>query len=180
MTTRTFKQQGQGYGSSPVSIVATIDGNTVYSGTIPTVDQPIPALPNTAEYIGQDLFTWTADVAFTGNFNLQITVTGGTFLMTETLANYVRAPDESGASGGPGYFGYPSYDHSGRPDPGNPPRRPDQPGPNIRIVNTLVSATVNGVSVPVASTTDLPGQWYILIPSGGTLNAVLQTDPGIE
>lgn len=178
MTTRTFKQQGQGYGSSPVSIVATLDGNTVYSGTIPTVDQPLPALPNTNEYIGTDLFTWTADVNYAGTFNLQITVTGGTFLLTETLANYVRNSD--GSPTGAGVFGYPSFDNTGRPTPTDPPTRVTPLPGRVEEVNTLVSATVNGVAVAVESETDLPGQWYILVPSGATLNAVLQTEAGFE
>lgn len=41
---RIFKQLGHGYGASPVTITAQIDGNTIFSGTIPTTDTPLPGI----------------------------------------------------------------------------------------------------------------------------------------
>jgi hypothetical protein len=85
MATRTIKLLGQGFGSSPVSITATVDGATVYTGTINTVDEPVPA-----QYTGKgsDMFSFTVDTTFSGTKPVTIAVTGGTLVTTVTLGNY--------------------------------------------------------------------------------------------
>jgi hypothetical protein len=46
MTTRTVKILGLAYGSTPAEISVSVDGATVYSGTVTTVDTSLPALPD--------------------------------------------------------------------------------------------------------------------------------------
>ncbi len=87
MTIRTFKQKGQAYGSTPASIEVTINGAVIYSGPIPTLDTPMPTLPDTAISYGQDLYTWQNDVAFAGTQTLSIAVTGADLLLTDSYAN---------------------------------------------------------------------------------------------
>lgn len=85
MTTRTLRFYGLGYASSPVTIVATVDGTTVYSGPIPTLDQPTyELLPDEQEI----MFTVECDTDFSGVKPVSITVAGGTMVMAQTLANY--------------------------------------------------------------------------------------------
>ena len=65
MTTRTFKQRGQAYGSSPVTISAKIDGVEVFNGSVSTLDEPVQTTGfNPDEPYGTDLFTWTNDLDF--------------------------------------------------------------------------------------------------------------------
>lgn len=94
MTIRTFKQLGQAYGSSPVQIIAKIDGIEVFNGTVPALDQPVPMMPIEAPIESQVLFTWTTDVAFEGTKSIEITASGGTILLTEALVNYSTASME--------------------------------------------------------------------------------------
>lgn len=85
MTTRTLRFYGLGYASSPVTIVATMDGTPVYSGPIPTLDQTTYELfPDEQEI----MFTAECNTDFAGVKPMSITVTGGTMVMAQTLANY--------------------------------------------------------------------------------------------
>lgn len=95
MVTRTFIQQGQGYGSTPVNVTVKLDGNTVYSGVIPTVDQA-PPQGGTGEGSGPvtNLFSWTNDTSFSGTQDFRVEVApGGILLMTQTVANYTETVD---------------------------------------------------------------------------------------
>jgi hypothetical protein len=97
MTNRTIYVIGQGYSPTPVSIVATLDGNVVQNGTIPTVDQDISVsqLPGNTELQQQMLATKTAlfsfekDIAYNGTTPVTIEVTGGPVWFGAVLSNYV-------------------------------------------------------------------------------------------
>jgi hypothetical protein len=90
MANRTVQIRGQGYGTSPAQITVAANGNTVFSGTIATVDQPLPALPmflpaNLAEI----LCTFEIDLAFTGQIPMTCVVNSGKVIFAEIFANYV-------------------------------------------------------------------------------------------
>jgi len=97
MTNRTIYLIGQGYSPTPVSIVATLDGNVVHNGTIPTVDQHISVshLPGNTELQQQMMATKTAlfsfekDIAYSGTIPVTIEVTGGPVWFGVLLSNYV-------------------------------------------------------------------------------------------
>lgn len=81
---RNFVQQGQAYGTSPTSIVATLDGQEIYSGPVSTIDEtippwPYPDLPN--------MFSWQLPLDFVGSKSLQIVITGSTLMLSDTLAD---------------------------------------------------------------------------------------------
>ena len=84
---RIFKQLGEGYGSSAVSITAQIDGNTVYSGTVPTINAPVPGVEPGVQ-LGVECFSWSEPVAnFSGSRSFSISVSGGgSFQLNATLA----------------------------------------------------------------------------------------------
>lgn len=93
MATRTIQFYGQGYGTTPAEIAVTANGNTVFSGTIPTVDQPVPALPATDPTPVMPLiFSMNIEQSFTGFDNQSIpmtcTVTNGTVIFADILGNY--------------------------------------------------------------------------------------------
>ena len=92
-TNRTVQIQGQGYGTSPAQITVTANGNTVFSGTIATVDQPLPALPDLAINLPEILCTFEIDLAFTGQIPMTCTVNSGTTIFAGIYANYVQIPN---------------------------------------------------------------------------------------
>ncbi len=93
MANRTVQIRGQGYGPSPAQITVTANGNTVFSGTIATVDQPWPALPSLAINLPEILCTFEIDLAFTGQIPMTCTVNSGTTIFAAIFANYVPIPN---------------------------------------------------------------------------------------
>jgi hypothetical protein len=65
----------------------------VFSGTIATVDQPLPVLPNLSINLPEILCTFEIDLAFTGQIPMTCTVNSGTIIFAEVYANYVRIPN---------------------------------------------------------------------------------------
>jgi hypothetical protein len=88
MANRTVEILGQGYGASPAQITVTANGNTVFSGTVNTVDQPVPALPNLELNLTNTLCTFEIDQAFSGELPMTCTVSTGTVIFAQVLANY--------------------------------------------------------------------------------------------
>jgi hypothetical protein len=153
---RTFKQQGQGFGSSTVNITATIDGIQVYNGPINTIDQD-PSDTYTGTMV--DLFTWEiADRTFTGTQSMQITVTGGSALMLgDSLANYTNLMSVESSTQEFGGFYYEFID-------------------GVNFGDPLSAVTIDGVAH--TRQTDLPGQWYWVISSGTTFSCTVNINTG--
>ena len=88
MATRTIQFLGQAYGATPASVVATWNGNTIYSGTVPTVDQTGPA----ENYIPNEiLFTLgNVDVTLQAEIPVTIEVTAGNVYFGTILGNYAN------------------------------------------------------------------------------------------
>lgn len=169
MTTRTFKQQGQAYGTTATNLVAKIDGVEVFNGSISSLDQPIPSMP-IADYETlpvQDLFSWTDDVDFAGTKSMEITVTGGQLLLTLTLANYVKIIDVTnpppGITSGPDVFG--QYYRN-------------DIGENAVSFDPKSNVIINGVAQEFTRDANLTGQYYYVIPANGTLTATIAIQPG--
>ena len=89
MTTRTVKMFGLAYGSSPAEIAVTLDGQSVYTGTVSTVDTPPPALPNleiantTVEFCSFEI-----PMEFEGTKPMTCSITNGTVIFADISANY--------------------------------------------------------------------------------------------
>lgn len=165
MTTRTFIQQGQGYGSTPVSIVATVNGSQVFSEVISTLNQPLPDLPF-GPFTGVNLFSWTNEVSFQGTWSYVITVTGGTLIMGDTVANYVSEPSFGGSpktAEGFGYFWLTPYNE------------------NLLMFDPLSNVSINGIAKTVdRSNGPETGQFYWILPAGSSFSATINVRPGIE
>ena len=160
MTTRTFKQTGQAYGLEPTMIVAKIDGAVVYEGAVATVDAPIPG--DIASVSGQDLFSWTADLAFTGTQAMEITITNNTLILTNTQANYVGDIDFANF-GKPDFFGLLA----------------GTAGAN-GVMDALSDISINDIAQPVERPVDNSrnGQWYWVIGPGKTFKCTVNIQPG--
>jgi hypothetical protein len=89
MANRTVQILGQGYGANPAQITVTANGNTVFSGTVSAVDQPLPALPNLDINLSEILCTFEIDQAFTGQIPMTCAVSSGTVIFAQIYANYV-------------------------------------------------------------------------------------------
>lgn len=173
MTTRTFKQKGQAYGSTTASIVASINGVTVYSGTVNTVNEPMPSLPDTENSYGVDLFSWQEDAAFAGTQTISIAVTGSDLLLTDSIANYVAVlnPDYNPSdpaskewiSGGADVYGS-FYNIT-------------EDGTNY-YSDPFTNEAIDGNSQEHVPDPDLPGQWYWRIPAGSTFTATVNIQAG--
>lgn len=90
MANRTIQFLGLAYGSTPATLTATADGSAVFSGSLTTLDQPVPALPN-LELTNTTglLFGLELDTAFSGNVAVSCQVTNGVVIFAQTQCNYV-------------------------------------------------------------------------------------------
>jgi hypothetical protein len=90
MAIRTLQFQGMGFGASPATITVTANGQQIYNGTVPTVNQPLPVLPNPALIADQvTLFNLEIDTAFSGQIPMTCAVNNGTVIFGDVLANYI-------------------------------------------------------------------------------------------
>jgi hypothetical protein len=146
MTTRTFKQMGIAFGDQQVEIVAKIDNVVVYQGPVTTLNEAFPALPDTNYTINNELFSWTADVSFTGEQVIEIQATGqSTLLVADLRANYslIANGNTIVSSGETGFMGFP-YQQFG---------------------NTYINGTY--IQPDTINHDSLLGQWWWPIPPNG-------------
>jgi hypothetical protein len=108
MANRTVRFLGQGYGATPATITVAVNGNVVFSGSVPTLDQAGPGPTGLAYADQQVLCEYTGLAAdFAGELPVTIQVTGGELVVFgEILANFASivnkstsTPDTSGADG---------------------------------------------------------------------------------
>lgn len=91
MTTRTLQFLGKGYSSAvgtPVSIVATINGNPVYSGTVTTEYTPVVSSDENDQVV---LFTYDIPVDFSGTVPMTLAISGpenSVLYVEQVLGNY--------------------------------------------------------------------------------------------
>ena len=170
MTTRTFKQYGQGYGATPATIAVTLDGVEIFNGDIATLNQAVPDMPIVpGENLGVELYSWTKDVTYQGTQSLQITVSDGTFLMAKSVANYFKytdpaKPDGPYVSSGPNNFVY-FYEYTVDGDV---------------IYDSLSSVAIDGVAQTPARIEGEFGQWYWVLGPGQVLTATLNVLAGSD
>jgi hypothetical protein len=90
MAIKTVQFYGLAYGLSPAVISVTANGTQVFTGTVPTSNGPVPALPNDALIPDQVvLFTYEIDSEFTGEIPMTCTVAAGVVIFGQIYSNYV-------------------------------------------------------------------------------------------
>jgi hypothetical protein len=170
MTTRTFKQQGLAYSSSPVTIVAKVDGVEVFSGAVATLNEPIPTVP-TPDYVYNttpiDLFTFTENADFAGTKTLEISVSDGTLVVTGLLADYSSyegpsTPVDPSKYPGAGKFGSAFTNKVG----------------DIVYTNAVINVTIDDVAQSVSE--DIVGTRFYPVEPGSVFKATLQISKGID
>jgi hypothetical protein len=88
MTNRTIQVHGQGIGAIPAAITVTFNGNVVFSGEIPTLNQPISQNIENPPV----LFSFEVPVDTHGQFPQTVTVNSGTVAFGFISANYNQYP----------------------------------------------------------------------------------------
>lgn len=151
MTDRTFQQRAQAYGSSPCQVVCQIDGNTVFSGSVTTLDQPFPSLPD-PDFTTVPAWSWQDSPDFTGTRQFTVSVTGSTLLLAQTFAN-----DPYGNVANLDQFG--SF-YSKEVD-------------GVVYNDPFTNETIDGVLQSGPYVPDKTGQWWWQIPAGSTFAATL-------
>jgi hypothetical protein len=89
MTNRTVYFKGQAFGASPANIAVSLDGNVIFSGTVPAENNPPTPRPET--FI--TLFTTELPVTFSGTMPMTVQVISGTVVFASVLADYALVPN---------------------------------------------------------------------------------------
>jgi hypothetical protein len=101
MTNRTVQIWGQGYGATPCSITATLNGTQVFSGSVPTVDSSdIGRLPTDQ----QILFTFEIPMDMSGPQAMVLEISGADLYMEQILANYYNYNTNPATGSGPSTY----------------------------------------------------------------------------
>lgn len=162
---RTFIQKGQGYGPTPVTITAKIGNVVVYSGTVPTLNQAPPVGGQSGPGPSTNLFSWTNDIEFSGQQDVEISVEGGLLLLSQTLANYT-------AGGGANV----------KPVPGDANTFRNfwyETIDGVTIGDPFTDEKIDGVpQIEHPEPSQLPGQWWWYLPAGSTFTARLNIAAG--
>jgi hypothetical protein len=174
MTTRTFNQLLQGYGSEAITAVATIDGAQVFSGTVNTLDQPLPDLPDNNDY-GVATFEWNKPIEFEGQITMTVAHTGesGVIMITDTLADWSKTFPIDPATGNiylttSGADNFVEYYYQDRTD---------AQGDWVNS-DPYNSVDINGANVFTPATREYAGQHYYFLMPGDVMTATLTIDAG--
>lgn len=153
--TRIFKQLGKAYGPGPLTMKVTLGGEEIFNGPVETVDEPGPDWAEVEWPFGDELFTWTEDIAYTGAKEMRILVEGnGYVLLTTSHANYVCIEASLDPyitiPGGPDvYNGFYSQVFDG-----------------YKVHDPLTDVVLGGVPQTTTQGPDVTGQWTWSIPAG--------------
>jgi hypothetical protein len=157
MTTRTVKLFGLAYGSSPAEISVTLDGASIYTGTVTTNDTLVPALPNldldgtTVEFCNFEI-----PLDFAGNKSMSCEVLNGTVIFAEIKANYCAIANSDPVIGtGPDVFS--NIDGAG---------------------DARSNVAINSAAQIVNHTEELTGTWWFVVPTGSILTYDLDVQAG--
>jgi hypothetical protein len=157
MTTRTVKMFGLAYGSNPAEIAVTLDGVSVYTGTITTTDAPLPSLPE-LEIANStvDFCSFEIPMDSSGILPMTCEVLSGTVIFDQIKANYCTIADTDPVIGsGPDL--YKSIDGT---------------------VDARTNVSIDGVAQSVNQADEFSGSWWFVVPAGSTLTCDLNVVAG--
>lgn len=174
MTNRTVQVQGFAYGANPGEITAIFGGNTVFSGTITTIDAPLPSLPDASlDSAVTELFSFEIPMNLGGQTPMSLSISNAQVLLGPIVANYAnRANTQSQPftyySSGPTEFRNVYY-----PPLNVQPRESNEYKLNVQI---------NGVPQTISPEQqgNLTGSWWWTLNHGDTMTFDLLINPGLE
>lgn len=88
MENRTVQVKGWAWGTDPITITATLAGNTVFSGTVTLNGDTYPGVDVVLKPDHNALFSFDIPLETTGTFPMTITSTSGAVLLGPVVANY--------------------------------------------------------------------------------------------
>lgn len=167
MTTRTIQFLGQGYNSEPVTVTATWNGNTIFNGSIPTVDEPLPPGDFTPAEI---MFTQSVELTLQAEIPMSIEVLTGTLMVGRIVGNYANVYTTEGnvttiTSSGPNIYMAINNSHNNQ-------------DPSLSDVRSNV--LINGASVPTPRNPATTGTWCYQVAAGSTITCLVDLDSGCE
>lgn len=167
MANRTVQITGYGHGASPASVTATVNGQQVFSGEVPTVETPDPGYPSTSATV---LFTFEIPVEFSGSLPMTVAVENSSVTFWHIYANYSNIANTAGnvvtfaSSGSSGYSNI------------------LREWPNANPADPRSNVYIDGVSVTVSAEErgNLNGTWNYPVNSGSTISYDIAVTAGLE
>jgi len=157
MTIRTVKMLGLAYGTTPAEIAVTLDGASVYTGTVTTADTLVPPLPNleiantTVEFCNFEI-----PMDFEGTKSMTCAVTNGTVIFAQIDANYCVIANTDPVIG----------------------TGPDEFGCIDGVGDARSNVVIDGVLQPINHTEELNGTWWFKVSTGSVLTYDLDVIAG--
>lgn len=90
MANKTIKFYGRGFGATPASVNVVYNGVTVYTGTVPTVNEAPTPLPGVDPTTLDVLFTLDVPVEYSGFAPMSVEVTAGAVTLGDESDNYAK------------------------------------------------------------------------------------------
>jgi hypothetical protein len=152
---RTFQFMGNGYGDTPVTVTATINSTTIFSGTVPTLDQA----PGPYDPAGQVVLFSIDDSAalntdFAGSLPMTVVASGGYSVnFGEINSNYFQGNVANNIGAG-------TVDHFGQCYTGTPVNSQGTSDPRSSVV-------IDGI--PQTQYRPPDGAWNYGLSSGSTM-----------
>lgn len=155
--TRTFQFYGVAYGSTPVTVTASVGNTQVFSGEVPTANVQVNLEPSPGDQtILLSVNSAALNTDFAGNVPMSITVTGGTgVVFGEILSDYCPGNVIQDPFAGTQNEYLLCYG-------GNPPNSENTP-------DTRSSVKIDGVTQVPPLTPSL-GTWNWYVPTGSTIS----------
>jgi len=155
MPDKIITQRAEGYGGAPVTVTVQIDGATVLQGTVPTLDQPPPALPSfwTPE-LGENAWSWTVDSNFDGTQIMTVSVDNGALNLYDTFYTLSDQP------GNVYSLMYSQVQEQG----------------NVAFTDPFTQVSINGVAQNPVREPEQGGQWVWQLSAGDVLTCTVNIE----
>jgi hypothetical protein len=170
-TNRTINFYGYAYGSVPVQLNAHINGELVFSGTVPTIDAEMP-LANKLDMSSAPVLFAVADsslfpVDFAGSYPMTLSIATGTgVLQCNTFSNYMAKFDPVAKTFAVGSADVFADMYNGVPVNSD------------STTDSRSSVFIDAVAVPQVRTPETDGQWTVEVLSGSTMSCQLSIAKG--